>query len=176
MTTTTPTLMDTAPDGTHFRYLDIDFETSWTPAVEHYRRIVTDTGDLILTLQDFWDIEALRTAELVPGCSFGAFLDDEVLERWADGWSFSITDLNPVDALDKLVHACVLPTIAELPDKTLHQMVSEARDGARDPDTVPAYTLCVDGRAIRLVLVDLYDGPFTSLRALSHAIQRRTVA
>ena len=178
--TTTPiSPLNTATAGTRFRYLDREFETAWTPAIEHDGRIVRDSGDLILTLQDLWDIEAIRgvrdVSKFTPGCSFGEFIDEDTLERWADGWSFFIEDLNTFNALYRLVYAFVLPTIAELPDKTLHRMVQESLNGQRNPSTVPAYTLRVDGSVIRHFLVDNYDGPFTSGSALKRAMLRRTV-
>lgn len=163
-----------------FRYLDRQFEAKWVPSVEHDRRIVQQTGDLILTLQDLWDIEAVRNirdfGDLVPGCSFGEFLDEDVLERWAEGWRFSLDGIASVEALHKLVYAFVLPTIAELPDRKLHKTVQKALRSGRGQEAVPTYVLQVDGAAVRHFLVDVFDGPFTSDRDLNRAMIGRTVA
>lgn len=167
----------TATDAPRFRYIDRDFQASWTAPVEHDARIVTSNGDLILQLQDLWDIDAIRAlgdvSDVEPGSSFGEFSDEQVLQRWAEGWGFNLGDINEFDALFSLVFAFLLPTIEELPN-TLYKDVKQVRKGKRRPETLPSYTLRVDGSAVRHFLVDTYDGPFDNDDSLLGAMMLRS--
>ncbi|MEW1835956.1 hypothetical protein [Microbacterium sp. NPDC079995] len=167
----------TASDAPRFRYIGSDLEWSWTAPVEHDRRIVTDNGDLILQLQDLWDLDAIRDLEslddLEEGCSFGEFIDENVLQRWAEGWHFNLGDINIVDALFKLVFAFLVPSIEDLSDNKLIRDVRRARRRKLDPKTLPAYTLRVDGATLRLLLIDLYDGPFDDDESFKGAVLLR---
>lgn len=167
----------TATDAPRFRYIGRDFQASWTAPVEHDARIVTSNGDLILQLQDLWDIDAIRNlddpSDLEPGCSFGEFADEQVLARWADGWSFSLGAINEFDALFHLVFIFLVPSIEELPNN-LYKDVMQVRKGKRRPETLPSYTLRVDGAAVRHLLVETYDGPFDSEESLMGAMMLRS--
>ncbi|NYF17009.1 hypothetical protein HDC37_001837 [Microbacterium sp. AK009] len=167
----------TATDATRFRYLDHNFEASWTAPIHHNARIVEANGDLILQLQDLWDIDAISAltdvADLEPGCSFGEFLDEDVLQRWAEGWSFNLGDINAVDALWHLVFTFLVPTIEELPNGRLYRDIQQVRNGKRRPETLPSYTLRIHGAAVRYLLVETYDGPFTDDTSRNSAIMRR---
>lgn len=175
---TTSISTTTAVDAARFRYLGRDFETSWTAPVTHDARVVQDCGDLVLQLQDLWDIEAIRdlddVSDLEPGCSFGEFLDEDVLQRWAMGWSFNLRDINAVNALFKLVFELLLPSIEELPGGRLFKDVQQVRRGKRRPETLPPYTLRVAGSLVRYFLIDVYDGPFTDDDAFKGAALLRT--
>lgn len=179
--TNTVTIEPTTTSAARFRYIGRDFELSWAPAVPHEERVVRDNGDLILELQDLWDLDAIRNSPdlswVTPGCSFGEFIDVGALDTWADGWSFDLGDINPFDALFQLIFEFLLPSIKELPDQgRLHRDVQAVRSGKRDPKSLPAYTLQVNGAVVRHFLVDKFDGPFRSDAELVAAIQRRSVS
>lgn len=167
----------TATDAPRFRYIDRNFQASWTAPVEHDARIVTSNGDLVLQLQDLWDIDALRAlsdaSDVEPGSSLGEFTDERVLQRWAEGWGFNLGDINELDALLNLVFGFLVPTIEELPNK-LYKDVQQVRKGKRRPETLPSYTLRVDGSAVRHFLVETYDGPFDSDDSLRGAMMLRS--
>ncbi|MBM7827703.1 hypothetical protein [Microbacterium aurum] len=175
---TTSISTTTAVDAARFRRFGRDFETSWTDPVQHNARIVEDSGDLILQLQDLWDIEAIRNlvdvSRLAPGCSFGEFLDTCVLQRWGEGWSFNLGGINAVDALFKLTFEILLPSIEELPGSRLFNDLEQVRRGGRRPESLPPYTLRVDGSLVRYFLIDIYDGPFSSDGARLGAALLRT--
>jgi hypothetical protein len=167
----------TATDAPRFRYIGRDFQASWTAPVEHDARIVASNGDLILQLQDLWDIDAIGALEedsdIEPDSSFGEFSDEHVLERWAEGWGFNLGDINEFDALFNFVFAFLVPSIEELPN-SLYKDVLQVRNGKRRPETLPSYTLRIDGAAVRHFLVDTYDGPFDSDDSLKGAIMLRS--
>ena len=158
----------TATDAPRFRYIGRDFQASWTAPVEHDARVVTSNGDLILQLQDLWDIDAICSLEdvsdLEPDSSLGEFSDEQVLERWAEGWGFNLGDIDEFDALFKLVFAFLVPSIEELPN-SLYKDVQQVRKGKRRPETLPSYTLRIDGAAVRHFLVETTTARSTATTA-----------
>lgn len=176
----TATLRPGTTSARRFRYIGRDFQATWVPAAAHDRRIVQANGDLVLELCDLWDLEAIRAIDdvdgLVPGCSFGEFLDEEVLERWADGWSFSLEGINTVEALMNLVYAFLLPAIKDLPNSSLHRAVQQARNGDRARNSLPQFTLQLDGGVVRYFLLDIFDGPFAADEDFMAAADKRCQA
>lgn len=127
------------------------------------------------TLSPSWRERLARetAAAESAGSSFGEFSDEQVLERWAEGWGFNLGDINEFDALFSLVFAFLMPTIEELPN-SLYKDVQQVRKGKRRPETLPYFTLRIDGAAVRHFLIETYDGPFDSEDSLLGAIMLRS--
>lgn len=140
--------------------LGSDFMTYPAKSLAHDRRVTPD-GDIVFDIRDLWDFQHVMTFDLLtlePGTSFGEFLDEEVLDRWAVANRFPLDYINPVDVLYRSIHALILPTIAESRHARVKQGARKAmaRQGTRD--SLPLYQLRVDRRAFRKFLIDMY-GP-----------------
>lgn len=159
---------------TTIRYIDRYAQFTWS-ANDHVDRI-TDEGDIVLSLRDIWDITRLLNVDpyaLEPHSSLGEFIDLDVLERWAEGWSFNLDGINPFEALWRLTRAFVIPTLEEDNDQTLTEALHLAKAGTAERDEVPDYLVRVDGRLVRLFLVDSFDGPFEEDGEQREALLRR---
>ncbi len=151
--------MPTVRPASFVRYLDADFTFSWIPLENDDRRLLPN-GDLLLKLDDLWTLEDLLSldgvADLTPGCSFGAFIDDRVLERWAAHTGFRLGNINSFSVLYTMVHALLLPSIDEDVDSPRRTAIAAARADATRRSTLPDYTVQVDSAVLCLLLADMF--------------------
>ncbi|MDR7188122.1 hypothetical protein J2Y46_000938 [Microbacterium sp. BE35] len=142
------------------RRIHFDATASWEDDVVHDRRIVPNCGDIILNIGDGGDLRDPQAQGL--------------LERWAEGWRFSLRGIDEEAAMRKFMLGIVFPALGELSD--------EERDGLPRRIVVvegvtrvlPDFTVRVDGALVRLFLADAYDGPFPSLPQRLAAVAQRS--
>lgn len=145
-----------------------DATIHWDELADPDQRLREDCGDIVLNLLDVWDPSQ--------------FYIDHVLERWAEGWSFSLAGIDVPEAVRMMHSAFIFPTISDLtPDiagavEALRnvQFGDEQLDG--ELGDLLDFAVRVNGALLRDFLCDMFDGPFSSEDAKVGAILLRSVA
>lgn len=143
-----------------------DTTVDWDELDDPDQRLLEHCGDIVLDLLDVWDPTQ--------------FFIDQVLERWADGWGFSLAGIAVPDAVHKMHVALVFPTIADLvPD--FAEAVDQVRGIAVDDDDLDGplgdmldFPVRVNGALLREFLCDVFDGPFADDQTKLGALLLRT--
>jgi hypothetical protein len=142
-----------------------DATVTWDEPVPHTAHLVESCGDVVLDTYDLWDPQR-------------RFYNSDFLERWAEGWSFSLAGIDAPEAMRKMLLAFTLPVMQELHpggdeafDRLPRDTVYDAPD---DLDLLFHFLVRVDGDLVRRFLVDQYDGPLESIDDQVAAVNRRS--
>lgn len=85
---------------------------AWRVMPEHRARLVVGSNDLILTIEDFWDIMPFTMVNThVPGFPRGYLLEENVLLRWFDQEGIEPSGFHILDATISLITDFVLETL-----------------------------------------------------------------
>lgn len=145
-----------------------DATITWDEVADPDQRLLEECGDVILNLLDVWDPSQ--------------FLIDNILERWADGWNFSLAGIAVLDAVTKMHATFVFPTTTDLVPEYAEAV--EALRGAELNDEqldgelgdLLNFPVRVNGALLRVFLCDIFDGPFWDEEANVGAIMLHSVA
>lgn len=143
-----------------------DASIGWDTVVSLDERLLEDSGDIILNLRDAWNSSQ--------------FHEDHIIERWAEGWGFSLGDITADSAVHSMLSAFVFPALDELVPEFAEAVAPLRGAEIADADLdgrlrdVLDFPVRVNGGLLRQFLCDVFDGPFSDDEELLGAILLRS--